>query len=101
MHREKVGLIDGWTNGRAILVYAGAAVLAVVLLLALITGGGDPAAKAIADLRARLTPLESELQQLENKAKGAVSQESITTDLKPLQATAWACKLMLGSIKGG
>lgn len=88
MHREEVGLIDGLTNGRSKLIYAGAAALAVVLLLALIAGGGDPAAKAIADLRARLTPLESELQQLESKVKGAVSQESITTDPKPLQATA-------------
>lgn len=88
MHREGVGLIDGWTNGRAKLVYVGAAAFAVLLLLALMLSGGDPAAKALAGLRARLTPLESELQQLEAKAMGAGSPGVITTDPKPLHASA-------------
>ncbi len=90
MHREDVGLVDGLTNGRSKLVYTGAAVLAFVLLLALILGGGNPAETALAELRARLAPLESELQQLESKSKGTGSITSITTDPKPLQTTAIA-----------
>jgi phosphate transport system substrate-binding protein len=90
MHREDVGLVDGLTNGRSKLVYAVVAVLAFVLLLALILGGGDPAEKALAELRARFAPLESELQQLESKSKGTGSMESSTTDPKPLQASAIA-----------
>ena len=88
MHREEVGFINGLTNGRAKLVYVGAATFSVLLLLALMMSGGDPAAKALADLRARLTPMESELQQLEAKAKGAGSPGVITTDPIPLQSTA-------------
>ena len=90
MHREDVGLLDGLTNGRSKLVYAGAAVLAFALLLALILGGENPAEKALAELNARLAPFESELQQLESKSKGTGSMESPTTDPKPLQATAIA-----------
>ena len=88
LHRENVGLVDGLTNGRAKLVYAGVAVLAIAVLLAMILGGGDPAEKALADFRARLAPLESELQQLESKNKGAGSSESLVTDPKPLQSAA-------------
>jgi phosphate transport system substrate-binding protein len=90
LHREDVGLVDGLTNGRSKLVYAGVAVLAFVLLLTLILRGGDPAEKALAELRTRLAPLESELQQLESKSKGAGSIESLTTDPKPLQTAAAA-----------
>jgi phosphate transport system substrate-binding protein len=78
------------TNGHSKLVYAGAAVVAISLLLVLILGGGDPAEKALAELRARLVPLETELQQLESKSKGTGSIESITTDPKPLQTTSSA-----------
>jgi len=87
LHREDVGLVDGLTNGRSKLVYAGVTVLAFVLLLTLILGGGNPAEKALAELKARLAPLESELQQLESKSKSTGSMESPTTDPKPLQAT--------------
>jgi phosphate transport system substrate-binding protein len=90
LHREDVGLVDGLTNGRSKLVYAGVAVLAFALLLALILGGGNQAEKALAELKARLAPLESELQQLESKSKGTGSMESPTTDPKPLQATTIA-----------
>jgi phosphate transport system substrate-binding protein len=86
LHREDVGIlqvIPKW-------VYATASALAFVLLLALILGGGNPAEKALAELRARLAPLESELQQLESKSKGTGSMASITTDPKPLQTTAIA-----------
>ena len=90
MHREDIGLVDGLTNGRSKLVYAGVAVLAFALLLALILGGGNQAEKALVELKARLAPLESELQQLESKRKGTGSIESPTTDPKPLQATTIA-----------
>ena len=86
LHREDVGIlqvIPKW-------VYATASVLAIILLLALILGGGNPAEKALAELKARLAPLESELQQLESKSKGTGSMESPTTDPKPLQATTSA-----------
>lgn len=88
MHREDVSLLDGLTNGRSKLVYIGAAALAMALVLALILSGGDPAEKALAGLRARLSPLESELQQLEAKAKSAGAQGSNAADPSPLQATA-------------
>jgi phosphate transport system substrate-binding protein len=90
LHREDVGLVDGLTNGRSKLVYAGVTVLAILLLLTMILGGGDPAEKALAELKARLVPLDSELQQLESKSKGSGSSEPLTTDPKPLQATAAA-----------
>lgn len=90
LHREDVGLVDGLTNGRSKLVYAGVAVLAFVLLIALILSGGDPAEKALAELRARLAPLESELQQLESKSKATGSSQAHTTDPKPLQTAAAA-----------
>ena len=86
LHREDVSIlqvIPKW-------VYATVSALAFVLLLALILGGGNPAEKALAELSARLAPLESELQQLESKSKGTGSVESPTTDPKPLQATAIA-----------
>lgn len=86
LHREDVGIlqvIPKW-------VYATASALVLLLLLALTLGGGNPAEKALAELRARLAPLESELQQLESKSKGTGSMESPTTDLKPLLATAIA-----------
>ncbi|RYD72457.1 MAG: hypothetical protein EOP84_23145, partial [Verrucomicrobiaceae bacterium] len=86
LHREDVGIlqvIPKW-------VYATASALAFVLLLALILGGGDPAEKALAELKARLAPLESELQQLESKSKGSGSMDSLTTDPKPFQATTIA-----------
>ena len=86
MHREDVGLIDGLTNGRSKLVYTGAVALAVLVLLLTVFGGGNPAEKALTDLRARLTPLESELQIIETKAKAAGSSASAPTDPKPLQA---------------
>lgn len=84
LHREDVGIlqvIPKW-------VYATASALAIILLLALILGGGNPAEKALAELKARLAPLESELQQLESKSKGTGSMESPTTDPKPLQTNA-------------
>jgi len=90
LHREDVRLVDGLTNGRSKLVYAGTAVVAISLLLVLILVGGDPAEKTLAELRARLAPLESELQQLESKSKGTGSMESITTDPIPLQSTSIA-----------
>ncbi len=88
--RKEVGLLDGLTNGRSKLVYAGVAVLAFVLFLALILGGRDPVEKALAELRTRLAPLESELQQLESKSKGTGSSESLATDPKPLRTAAAA-----------
>jgi hypothetical protein len=86
--REDVGLVDGLTNGRSKLVYAGVAVLIFVLLLALIMSGGDPATIALAELRARLVPLETELHQLETRSKSPRSLESSTTDAKELQTAA-------------
>lgn len=90
LHREDVGLVDGLTNGRSKLVYIGAAGVAIMLLLVFILGGGDPAEKALAELRARLSPLESELQQLELKSKGSGSIESQSPDPKPLESAASA-----------
>jgi hypothetical protein len=86
--RKEVGLLDGLTNGRSKFVYTGAALVAISLLLVLIMGGGDPAEKALAELRARLAPLESELQQLELKSKGSGSIESQSPDPKPLESAA-------------
>lgn len=86
LHREDVGILQVLPKW----VYATASALAFVLLLALILGGGNPAEKALAELRARLAPLESELQQLESKSKDTGSMASITTDPKPLQTTAIA-----------
>jgi outer membrane protein OmpA-like peptidoglycan-associated protein/uncharacterized protein YoxC len=86
MHREEVGLLDGLTNGRSKLVYAGAAALALTFALLLIFAGGDPVEKALAELRGRLDPLESELQGLEAKAKDSGASTSAPTDPKPLQA---------------
>lgn len=86
MHREDVGLIDGLTNGRSKLVYAGSAALLVLVLLLAVFGGGNPAEKALMDLRARLAPLEAELQTIETKAKATGASASAPTDPKPLQA---------------
>ena len=69
MHREDVGLVEGLTNGRSKLFYGAIAALTVVILLLMILGGGNPAEQALADLRARLVPLETELQALEAKAR--------------------------------
>gem|GEM_PF-2566186 len=86
MHREDVGLIDGLTNGRSNLVYAGSVALVVVVLLLTAFGGGNPAEKALTDLRARLAPLEAELQSIETKAEASGASASAPTDPKPLQA---------------
>lgn len=85
--RKEVGLIDGWTNGRSKLVYTIAGALAIILLLAVILGGGDPAGKDLEELRARLAPLASELQQLEIKAKDKGSRNANTLDPRPLEIT--------------
>ncbi len=86
MHREDVGLIDGLTNGRSKLAYTLLAALTIIVLLLSILGGGNPAEKALMELRARLAPLETELQGLEAKAKGTGDSTSAPTDFKPLQA---------------
>lgn len=88
MHREDVGLVEGLTNGRSKLFYGAIAALAVVILLLTILGGGNPAEKALADLRARLAPLETELQALEAKARVSGTSDSAPTDPKPIQTAA-------------
>lgn len=89
MHREDVGLVEGLTNGRSKLFYGAIAALTVAILLLTILGGGNPAEKALADLRARLAPLETELQALEAKARVSGTSDSAPTDPKPIQtATA-------------
>lgn len=93
LHREDVGLVDGLTSGHSKIVYAGVAVLTFALMLALILGGGDPAAKALAELTARLIPLETELHQLEARSKSPGSPESHTTDPNHLQTAASALEM--------
>jgi phosphate transport system substrate-binding protein len=88
MYREDVGLVDGLTNGRAKLVYGAIGALIVAILLLVILSGGNPAEKVIADLRARLAPLEADLQTLEAKSRASGPSDSAPADPKPIQTAA-------------
>ena len=80
LHREEVSpwqVIPKWA-------YATATALICILLIFLLFGGGDPAEKTLAELRTRLSPLQTELQQLESKIKSSSSNTSQATDPKPL-----------------
>lgn len=86
LNREELSLasvLPRWIIG----VVAAAILLAVCLL---IFSGGDPSKKAIESLRTQLSPLESQLQQLEAKAKSLGSSQASAPDPKPLQLAAEA-----------
>lgn len=85
LHREKVGFIDGLTNGRAKLVYAGAGVLAALIVVLVIANSGNPASELLDELQQRLTPLEEKVTKLESETKGSKSSGRPSVDIKTLE----------------
>lgn len=86
--REPVGFIDGISGGRANLVYIGVATLAALILGLLIFGGGDPSLDQLKELKARLVPLESAIDQLERSEPSANTERPAPLRVEALKREA-------------
>jgi len=85
--REPVGLVAGLSGGRPGLVYAGLSVVAVLILLIALLGGGNPTAKQLEELKARLVPLESKVAELESRSAPIVSERPAKVGVSDLDRT--------------
>jgi outer membrane protein OmpA-like peptidoglycan-associated protein len=73
--KDPVSLVTGITDGKPWIVYGGFGVLLLLVLLIAILGGGDPSAKQLDELNARLAPLESKVAELESLTTPAASEQ--------------------------
>lgn len=76
--KDPVPLVTGITGGKPWIVYVGVSVLVLLVLLSVILGGGDPSAKQLDELKARLAPLESTVAELESLPSPAASEQPAT-----------------------
>lgn len=73
--KDPVPLVTGITGGKPWIVYCGVSVLVLLVLIITIFGGGDPSARQLDELRARLAPLESKVAELESLPTPAASEQ--------------------------
>jgi outer membrane protein OmpA-like peptidoglycan-associated protein len=76
--KDPVPLVTGITGGKPWIVYGGVGVLVLLVLLIAMLGGGDPSAKQLDELKARLAPLESKVAELESLPTPAASEQPAT-----------------------
>jgi outer membrane protein OmpA-like peptidoglycan-associated protein len=75
---DPVSLATGITGGKPWIVYVGVSVLVLLVLVIAMLGGGDPFAKQLDELKARLAPLESKVAELESLPTPAASEQPAT-----------------------
>lgn len=83
LHREAVSWVTVYQKPLMVL-----GALLLIALVGLLLGGSDPATKALAELRGRLAPLDSETRQLEVRSQAAGTSPQTVTDTAPLEAGA-------------
>lgn len=76
--KDAVPLVTGITGGKPWIVYGAVGVLVLLILLITILGGGNPSAKQLDELKARLAPLESKVAELESLPSPAASEQPAT-----------------------
>ncbi len=88
LNREELGLLAALLAAIPRWIFGVIAATVILFLCLLMFSGGDSSKKTIESLRAQLSPLESQLQQLEAKAKSLGSSQASNPDPKPLQLAA-------------
>lgn len=76
--KDSLPLVTGITGGKPWILYGGVCVLVLLVLLIAILGGGDPSARQLEELKARLVPLESKVAELEFRPTPAASEQPAT-----------------------
>jgi len=76
--KDPVPLVKGITGGKPWIAYGGVSVFVLLVLLIAILGGGDPSAKLLEEMKARLAPLESKVAELDSRQIPATSEHPVT-----------------------
>lgn len=85
--KEPVGLVAVISDERPGLVYAGLGAILVLILFIAFLGGGDPTAKQLEELQARLVPLESKVAELESRPTPATSEQPLSLRISSFKRT--------------